>query len=446
MQATERSGSVIPQEDSEKRVRAKSTGCLVASQSEKILRRVPPLCLEAINKSSGGDTLTVKTPRSAQRQEIKLSPYTLIECRQDCKGDGQWEITSKYFMDEVIQEIRRVLDQQKMQSQAFSLFERSVGHFEEDLNDFKEAGLDRESILKIFKVKLQKLNDSIELAVESKKTEFRLISCQLSRHLMEAVIGENLKSLHLERTRLDRDICNGITAALKKGEMKLESLQLANVDVEPAELAIIFEGIIYRNRYENGIKNLCLVACRINEKADRILEELIGGSIHLESLNLETNELGSACKISKSIILTNAKQAESSKLKHNRLYDIQEDGDFTVKVNNSIETIVKGTIENRRIGGCLKMVILSDNQLTSEDRALLVSEEAITGNPDVQFNVSKNGLGHIFQKNRRLSYESPRGISSMPTDRINRTPRSLSQVRVRQFETKVERRSSHEKK
>lgn len=430
-----------PQEFSLKR-RSRSAGNLTKesrSASEKIGRKVPMIPLDTIRESkelqessgSREDTLTVKTPRSARGHiEIKVVPYSVSECRHDCRGDGKWEVTNKSFPEATIKEIRKILDRQKMQEEALETAVIKISCLATDLEECQEAHLKTEEILKLMNFKINKITEVFELALNSNKDELRLVSCQLSKPLMEAVIGKNLKILHLEQTVLEKEVCAGIGKALKREDCSLESLQMASVNINPESLAIIFDGIKHRNEFPTGIKNMCLVACRINEKFDQILEDLIGQSIHLVTLNLETNELGSACRLRKNALNLVAKQAEKKPERVSpRQTVMPEPLNYSISnyPNSSLVALLNGAIENQENNGKLNLIILSDNQLTNEDRTLLDSEAAKLKSPTIQFNVSKNGLAQPI-KNRRLLYHSPRPISSQPTDRIQANQKRRSSL------------------
>lgn len=330
--------------------------------------------------------------------EATITPYNRSECLQDCKGKGIWKITHRYFPTETISEISNVLASKTMQKNAVQSTKDQLSTVLKDISEAQELKFSDEDILKLSIVRLTRITIENGAAINSKKTELDLLFCHLTNPLIEGVLGGNLKVLHLEHGILSDDLCSEIAKGLSRKNNPLRTLRLVHMKIEPLGLNSIVKGLISRNFFPKGVKNVCLVACQINEKYEMIIEELLGKSKHLEVLDLEGNELGSA-----------------SAFRHK-----------IPKTNSIISSIVKGTIQNMSNIGNLKMISLADNQLTSKDRDLLETEEGIRGNPRVIFNIGGNHLWAGKQTARkqtgRLSYESPRPIALEPID-ILRSPK-----------------------
>jgi hypothetical protein len=430
--------------DSIGRLRSRSTGSAIAPQAAP---PVPPLALEGIREANKH----LSASRMLQ-QPIAASFYTMEACKSDSRGSGSWEIISKSFTPVLIKEIAAALNPEKLHKDLVDEIDGSLATISDELKVFKQSTIPAKSALQFLDVRLKQLDSKIEQAIEQQKTELRLVCCEIKPEFIQALLSTALRILHIEQCPLSIDAYAALAFELPNRVNCLESLQFVGVHLDVQSFKAICDGIVSQNMNKKGISTLAFVACNIDEKYAKILKNLLSKSKHLERLNLEKNNLGSASSMRKIALRSSSStqntetpgpirrskssidgmRVQSNKNSNPPIAPLKSSakaessptkGELSRRPSGSpchaITSILKGVIRNQEARANLTLVILSENKLTSEDRDLLVSAPKGKENTHVQFNVAKNGLNALIDS--RLIYGSPRDISSLST-----TPRAGS--------------------
>lgn len=382
--------------------------------------RSPQLVLKTIDES---DSCSTKNYFSVG-EGMLVSPYSLEELRNDCKGDGIWEIRyKKISCQKVLDEFQTVLNLAHLQQTTLQDINSEIASIGKDLQRFEKVHTVAGEALKLLKFRFEECLMNINFALTCNKSALFLVCCLFNENLMKIVLHSDLKKLHIEQSPVTKDTIMTFAKELPNTRNCLTQLHFIDVVLDPSAVHYLAKGITAQSKSQPGITDLAFVRCSLNEKHAAVLNALVAHSRHLKVLDLEGNYLGSASKTKSKALLSTVsgedsamrkllEQQQQDKCLYEPLLNCVEPRPLSSRVSRTLwpagkqsaamTLLAEGVISNRERGGNLQLIILADNKLRAKDIEALLAKEDHFGCSQVKFNVAKNGLEIASNKPRLL--------------------------------------------